>query len=389
MDPKSFLKNKSICALPWTGFELGPDGSVKNCVISQEAIGDINKTNIRDIVHGEKNVNLKRQMKADAKPSNCSGCHLQEKNRSSLSSISSRLYYLREIAPKTDLKLYDDVNNFSLKHVDLRWTNACNQACVYCGPRLSSKWASELGVKTTSKKDSREDVKNFVYENVEQLQNVYLAGGEPMLMKENYDFLKLLQEKNPNCTIRVNTNLSTTKTGIFKLLCAFKNVHWTVSVESMEQEYEYIRHHGSWKDFNNNLDIIRTLDHKISFNMLHLILNYRSIFNCVDYLKEKDFHDNSFIIGPLYGPDELNLLNLPEPMINDVKAKLTDRLALKPTGYLKNSYENLLKYFSTTEWDKNISLFYEKTKLRDQRRAVDSKKIFPNLYKELDAYTLE
>ena len=132
MDPKSFLKNKSICALPWTGFELGPDGSVKNCVISQEAIGDINKTNIRDIVHGEKNVNLKRQMKADAKPSNCSGCHLQEKNRSSLSSISSRLYYLREIAPKTDLKLYDDVNNFSLKHVDLRWTNACNQACVYC-----------------------------------------------------------------------------------------------------------------------------------------------------------------------------------------------------------------------------------------------------------------
>ena len=157
----------------------------------------------------------------------------------------------------------------------------------------------------------------------------------------------------------------------------------------MEQEYEYIRHHGSWKDFNNNLDIIRTLDHKISFNMLHLILNYRSIFNCVDYLKEKDFHDNSFIIGPLYGPDELNLLNLPEPMINDVKAKLTDRLALKPTGYLKNSYENLLQYFSTTEWDKNISLFYEKTKLRDQRRAVDSKKIFPNLYKELDAYTLE
>jgi radical SAM protein with 4Fe4S-binding SPASM domain len=389
MDPKSFFKNKSICTLPWTGFELEPDGRVKNCVISQEAIGDINKTNIRDIVHGEKNVNLKRQMKADAKPSNCSGCYLQEKNRSSLSSISSRLYYLREIAPKTELDLYDDAKNFSLKHVDLRWTNSCNQACVYCSPRFSSKWASELGVTIKSNKDSRQDVKDFVYENVEQLQNVYLAGGEPMLMKENYDFLKLLKEKNPNCTIRVNTNLSTTQTGIFELLCSFKNVHWTVSVEAMEQEYEYIRHHGSWNDFNTNLDVIRTLNHKISFNMLHLILNYNSIFDCIDYLKDKNFHDNSFVIGPLYGPDELNLLNLPEQMINDVKAKLTDRLSMKPAGYLKNSYENLLQYFSTTSWDKNISLFYEKTKLRDERRNLDSKKIFPNLYKELDVYTLE
>jgi len=34
-------------------------------------------------------------------------------------------------------------------------------------------------------------------------------------------------------------------------------------------------------------------------------------------------------------------------------------------------------------------LFYEKTKLRDERRNLDSKKIFPNLYKELDVYTLE
>ena len=76
-------------------------------------------------------------------------------------------------------------------------------------------------------------------------------------------------------------------------------------------------------------------------------------------------------------------------MINDVKAKLTDRLSMKPAGYLKNSYENLLQYFSTTSWDKNISLFYEKTKLRDERRNLDSKKIFPNLYKELDVYTLE
>jgi len=389
VDPKTLLKNKSICTLPWTGFELEPNGNVKNCIISKTSLGTINKSNIKDIMHGKENIELKQSMLTDSKPWNCAGCYLQEKHTTNLSSISSRLYYLKEIGAKTDLTLYDDVKNFSLKHVDLRWTNSCNQACVYCGPEYSSKWAQELGKKVKSNKEARQEVKDYVFENITQLENVYLAGGEPMLMKENLEFLQMLKEKNPNCTIRVNTNLSTTETGIFELLCSFKNVHWTVSVETTEEKYEYVRHLGSWNNFVANLETIRKLDHKISFNMLHFILNYDSIFDCVDYLKGKGFNDNSFIIGPLYGPDELNLLNLPEPMINNVKSRLADRLALKPSGYLKNSYENLLSYFSTTPWDKNISLFYEKTKLRDERRNVDSKKIFPNLYKELDAYTLE
>ena len=85
-------------------------------------------------------------------------------------------------------------------------------------------------------------------------EHVVITGGEPMLMKENLEFLQLLKKENPDCHIRVNTNLSTTMTGVFDLLCSFKNVHWTVSVESMGEEYEYIRHHGSWVDFDQNLD---------------------------------------------------------------------------------------------------------------------------------------
>lgn len=385
MDAKKLLKNKSICALPWTGFELEPNGNVKNCIISKDTLGNINHTNIKDLLHSKKNIDLKESMLQDNKPGNCAGCYLQEKGRTRLDSISSRLYYLKEVGTRTDLTLYDNPKNFSLKHIDLRWNNLCNQACVYCGSEYSSKWAHELGHKVKSNDHARQEVKNYVFENIADLTNVYLAGGEPMLMKENLELLRLLRDKNPDCTIRVNTNLSTTETGVFKMLCSFKNVHWTVSVESMEHEYEYIRHHGSWKDFIYNLNVIHKLDHKISFNMLHLILNHKSIFNCVDYLKDKNFNDNSFVIGPLYGPVELNLLNLPDPMINDVKTELSNRLDLKPTGYLKNSYENLLKYFSNTPWKKNISLFYEKTRVRDQRRNVDSKKIFPNLYKELDA----
>jgi MoaA/NifB/PqqE/SkfB family radical SAM enzyme len=389
MDAKKLLTNKSVCTLPWTGFELEPDGDVKNCIISKDVLGNINATNIKDILQGKKNTDLKQSMLKDQKPWNCEGCYLQEKNRSDLNSISSRLYYLKEIGAKTDLNFYDNVKNFSLKHVDLRWTNSCNQACVYCNKNFSSKWAQELNAKVKSNKEARENVKEFVFENIANLKNVYLAGGEPMLIKENYEFLKLLKEKNPNCSIRVNTNLSTTRTGIFELLCSFENVHWTVSVETIENEYEYVRYHGSWKDFTENLDIIHKLKHKISFNMLHFILNYKSIYNCIDFLKAKGFHDNSFIAGPLYTPEYYNILNLPTKIVTDIKNTLKSHLAKEPTGYLKNSYENLLYYYSATKWNKNMPSFFENILLLDTRRGLDSKKVFPELYKELNAYSLE
>ena len=195
--------------------------------------------------------------------------------------------------------------------------------------------------------------------------------------------------KNPDCNIRINTNLSITSTGIFELLCSFKNVHWTVSVESVEDEYEYIRYHGSWKDFIYNLNTIKKLDHKISFNMLHFILNMNSIHDCVDLLKTMGYTDNSFIAGPLQSPNWLNILNLPEPMIQHVTTRLKQRINDGAKGYLKNSYENCLKYYATTPRTKNIGRFRQEINSMDVRRNIDSKKIFPKLFKELDAYTLE
>ena len=106
MDAKKLLTNKSICVLPWTGFELDPEGSAKNCIISSEVLGNINKTPIKDILNGSKNIQRKQQMLDDQKPKNCQGCYLQETGRSNMSSISSRLYYLREVGAKTNLNIY-------------------------------------------------------------------------------------------------------------------------------------------------------------------------------------------------------------------------------------------------------------------------------------------
>ena len=76
-------------------------------------------------------------------------------------------------------------------------------------------------------------------------------------------------------------------------------------------------------------------------------------------------------------------------MLEGVYKTINTRLEAKPNGYLKNSYENLLKHYSSAPWQKDIKKFIEDTESRDIRRGLECRKVFPYLFEELDAYTLE
>jgi len=379
MDAKEILTNKSFCPLPWTGFIVQQNGDVKNCVLSKEVIGNIDTHSIEDILAGEKNIKIKEEMLADKKPNSCVGCYQLEKNKNNFDIISQRIYYIKELRG-VDPLLYDQIINFNLHTVDIRWTNQCNQACVYCGPHNSTLWEKEAGVSTVMSSAAKIAVKNFIFNNIKQLKNVYLAGGEPTLMNENLEFLNLLLKENTNVTLRVNTNLSNIDTKVANLIKQFKNVHWIVSVESTEKHYEYIRYGGNWKKFCNNLEEIKKINgHKISFNMLYCILNYLEIFRCIDYLTNFGFHNNSFVLGPVYTPVYLNILNLPDKKIQQVRAELNRRIDSSPGFILKDGYTNLLKYLNEP-FEKNIEESFLELKKLDNRRRLDSRSIFKELY---------
>ena len=389
------LLDKNFCVLPWTGFELETTGAVKNCILSEQEIGDIHKNTIEDVLHSKENQKIKSQMLAKQFPTSCNGCYHLEKNRATnFDSISSRLYYAKEIGLSVTDKLLSDDNAFDLRHVDLRWNNKCNQACVYCGPQNSSKWAQEVkssNIRLANEyifepqvdQKNVEKVKQYVFKNIKKLKNVYLAGGEPMLMNDNKELLALLLEHNPNVHIRVNTNLSSTRTGVFQLLCKFKNVQWTVSVDAIGNEYEYIRHHGLWKNFIKNLQHIQTLDHKINFNMLYFILNYKSIFESVDYFKSMGFHDNSFVIGPIIGPYHLDVNHLPAKVKQEVIEMFKERIGKNTGFFLQNSMENCLKHLTQTDFHANIDVVRYNLQKLDKRRNLNSREIFPKLYREV------
>jgi molybdenum cofactor biosynthesis enzyme MoaA len=151
-----------------------------------------------------------------------------ERGKRGFDHISDRVFYIRELKNiPTDTY---QVGNFDLHTVDVRWTNLCNFACVYCGPEFSSKWSTELKIHPkVPDQQQLMDFKNYIYDHAGQLKHVYLAGGEPLLMKEN---LILLEKLNPDANIRINTNLSKVDTRVFEAICEFPNVHWTVSVET-------------------------------------------------------------------------------------------------------------------------------------------------------------
>ena len=382
MKSKDYLTNRNFCPIPWTGVMYNFDGAVKTCIRSSDPVGNIKNNSIEEIVNNQKNTQTRQRMLDNKPGKRCTPCYELEGTQNKFDIISDRVFYLRELK-QTPLDTYNSADNFELQKIDVRWTNLCNFSCVYCGPEFSSKWADELGTTTElPSKDQREQFKEYIFERAVNLKHVYLAGGEPLLMKENEELLELLLIKNPDVNLRINTNLSRTNTRVFELACQFKNVHWIVSAETMGKEYEYIRNGGDWATFCYNLRLIKDLGHKLTFNMLYFVLNAFSVFEFIDkFTKDWNFHPNAFVLGPLLTPEYLNIRNLPESMLQLAKQELQKRINNNPGHLLENGYHNLLRYIEQP-FEKNLTGTFDQLAKMDARRGADSSKIFIDLYKE-------
>lgn len=379
MDPKRALTNGVFCPMPWKGLMYNFDGKVKNCIRSAGSIGDLKQNSIEEILHSETNVNTQTCMVNDQPGPDCYTCYQLENGKKRFDIISDRIFYIRELKdePYTDYA----PGNHDLKTVDIRWSNLCNFACVYCSSEFSSRIAKEKNqYRATPTAEQLEVFKNYVFDRAHEFKHVYMAGGEPLLMKQNLELLEILKDRNPDVNLRINTNLSKTNTRVFETICEFKNVHWTLSVETMGEQFEWIRYGGRWQDFQDNLETVKKTGHKISFNMLYYMLNHNSFFDTVDYFKDQGFHNNSFIAGALLSPLYLNVRHLPDSVLDSIKMRLQKRIDQSPGYLLEDSYRNLLSYINQP-FDKNLADSISKIRAIDQQRGLDSREIFSDTYK--------
>lgn len=381
MDAKTYLTKESFCVLPWTGIYIQPNGDVRNCAITKDTLGNINDTDLESILQGELNQIIKQDMLDDIKHPRCGQCHRLEKNqKKNFDQVSNRIWYIKKLK-NSDFTLYDSPANFNLKILDLRWKNTCNFACVYCDSELSSRWAKELGQPQKIESDALAKSLNFVYDNLQHVEHIYLAGGEPLLMRENQILLEKLLIINPDVEIRINTNLSTLNNDIYRLLKKFKNVHWTISIDNLKEEFEYVRYGGEWNVFLDNLKILTTDFNIINFNLVWCVLNGQSILDCIDFfVNELGFHENSIIVIPLESPLWLNVNNLPDYKLDKIANNINTKIKQTNSTFCLNNSLVLMLNFIDKNFKKDLNLTFSELQKIDQRRGLDSKKILPGLY---------
>jgi len=143
--------------------------------------------------------------------------------------------------------------------VDVRWNTTCNLSCNYCGSADSSKWASLHKISVSS--DTRHyytQVCDFIEKHYDQVKEVAMVGGEPLLLPENERLLDVIP---PDCIVTLITNLSNPleNNRIFKKLRQRSRVGWSISFDNIGDRFEYVRYGASWKLMLHNLDLVQDL----------------------------------------------------------------------------------------------------------------------------------
>ena len=381
----NYLKNKSLCPLPFTGAIVHTDGTVKCCSISKDTLGNVNSEPLEQILRtSEKLKSIRREMLDQKFPDNCSHCYAKEKHHDTLDfeNVSNRLYHIK-ILKDSPFKLYKDEHQFELQQMDLRWRNTCNFACVYCDSMFSSVWAQFEGKSDKMSNNAMQQTFDFVKDNIKNLKTIYMAGGEPFLIKENLKIIDLILEQNPNLLLRINTNLSILTPKLYEKLQQLKNVHWIVSAESTDDRFAYIRWPGKYQTFTDNMKKIQKLPHKVSINMTWNIFCAENILDFIDNMIENGVHPNQFIMNSLDEPSEQNVLNITkkqrDKILQKIKTKLenTDR-----KFFLYKVYKEMVSLLQRPLLDTNRSVLYNTLADFDKKRKLNSKEVFPELYEE-------
>ena len=259
------------------------------CCAGGFKFGNINKDTIESALASDQAKQVRESMKQGKLPEDyCRYCINAKSN-----GLSSEQDWHN--SHNEDFEIDNATNEYQYPVIfDARWNNTCNSACIYCGPNLSSKWASTLNShEQKPNHDNKSKIKAFFLDKSDRLKTVAMVGGEPLLMKENSDLLDSIPS---HVKIDIISNFSTdvTKSKVFEKLLKRQKVNWHISLENIGERYEYVRQGSSWQTVINNLKILgkevrnppEKNDHEIQFMSLFHLLNATNLCEYKQFAKE-------------------------------------------------------------------------------------------------------
>lgn len=320
-------KSKSFCMLPWVHLYTNTQGKVTPCCISpweeKNELGDVNTTKIEKIWNDKPIKSLRKNMLKDEKNEGCWQCYLNEENGLKSKRLLSNKLYSHKFDWVESTKNNGYAPDSKPIYWDIRISNLCNFKCRICGHHSSSKLydeAKELGTLSFNERvhysiKDLDDVLEQLEPNFSELEEVYFAGGEPLIMPEHYKILDLLKEKGKkDIKLRYATNFShnTFKTqNIFELWNYFEDVYVYASLDGSGNRGEFQRKGQNWNEVLKNKALLA----KISPHVKFLITPTISVFN-IQHLPS--FHQEWVELGLIEADDMMPHI-LKNPAIYDVR----------------------------------------------------------------------
>jgi organic radical activating enzyme len=292
---------------------------------------------------------------------------------------------------------------------DLRFGNLCNLKCVMCHPASSSQWYEDYvlingttkftdsGTKINLKdvdgryRDAGEydwwDNPEFwtkLEAKIPYLKQVYLVGGEPMLIEPHYDFLQKVIDSGRagEVTLEYDTNLTAIHKRALDLWKHFKKVWLRISIDDFGDQFEYIRYPARWQQISKNVETLskEMSNIKMDFTVTWQVLSAYTTPNLLDYFEQFEKHNSSVRI--LSSPDYFDVAILPKEVKQDILNVYNEWAT---TDKKKKQIAHLVNYLETNidGDDAKVTKCIDILNKLDTIRKTDWKTTFPQLYEKL------
>jgi sulfatase maturation enzyme AslB (radical SAM superfamily) len=382
-----------------------PDGRAYPCCLGDDKypIGNFKQDSMEVVWNGDAYKTMRKNMLEEKTCKECTKCYEQEASGFMSMRNSTNKNFGQHISLVDQTKEDGTFEDFKLRYYDIRFSNLCNFTCRTCGGWFSSSWYTEeeqlYGKRNYPKimfaGRTETDMWEQLEPHIQYLEQVYFAGGEPMMMEEHYRILKeLVKREMFDVKLIYNTNFSrlTLKDdNVLDLWRLFKNVSIGASLDGMGPRAEYIRKGTRWDQIERNrtqmIEACPNTDFYVSstvslYNVLH-VSDFHRDWTERGLLKAQDWN-----INILQGPERDRIDVLPKYYKDQAIDKINQHIEwLTPQDHLKRAVSGYQGIINFMQDDKSYLLgeFFRVNDTHDEYRKEKFESIFPE-YKDLRSY---
>lgn len=396
-------KSKTFCMYPWVHLHAYPTGNAYVCCMAdmEFPIGNCRTNTMKEIWNDQPMRKVRNSMLTEKSVDACIRCYEQEANGFMSGRLSANKHHGHHIKKVAKTQQDGTFEDFELTYWDIRFSNLCNLSCRSCGHIFSSSWYQDQAKIAGTEWKKTHKVLNYagrfetdaweqLVEHIDHVEQIYFAGGEPLLMDEHYRILdELVRRKKFDVRLIYNTNFTHTELkdrSVFEYWKLFDSVSIGASLDDQGARAEYIRKGTDWAVVENNRRDMMKICPKVDFYISPTL----SIMNAWSIT---DFH-RDWVEKGLIKAQDLNVNILQDPphyRIDIATAEYKQQLATKfadhivwlqgqdPLSRATQGFESAVKFMMTTDNTHLIDTFWRKTHELDSIRKENILTIIPEL----------